>query len=151
LQLTEVPLSDDYSSCFNITAVPSTWSQHINPEGKLYFLNNERHIITDDYLFHCSTLLSVEQYADELLCFKDKLVSLGSITMPEEWELVIQVEPQRDYYFVDHTGHQTFWLEPVKPERLPIMPQAVNRWETSAVHYSEFNITSGRVDDHLVM
>ncbi|KAF9458542.1 hypothetical protein BDZ94DRAFT_1301128 [Collybia nuda] len=95
--------------------LPEGWVEHIHPEGRPTFYNEEKRIITESWIldreiYKCLT--------DSFLLLEDFVRGRG-YKFPQDFHLVLDVEEKMDetdqywcgYYYVSHSTRSIFWLE----------------------------------------
>lgn len=99
--------------------MPQGWSLKITPEGDVYFWNSGLRIVTPTDVtipdFHAQLIQGYET-------LKTLLDTDGSTLLDYELYLNLSSKGTMDYYFVDRTGRQLFWLEPAFTCNLKLPP-----------------------------
>jgi len=92
------------------------WVQAFNPEGTPYYVNESKHLVTDDPICQPNISSRITRWAERL----EILIKTDELVLPEDYEIFITVAAEDDgckYYFVDHATRTVFWLEEIDPER----------------------------------
>ncbi|PIL31933.1 hypothetical protein GSI_06637 [Ganoderma sinense ZZ0214-1] len=92
------------------------WVQAFNPEGTPYYVNESKHLVTDDPICHPDISSRITTWTEKM----DILIEAEDLVLPEDYEIFITVAADNDgckYYFVDHTTRTVFWLEEIDPGR----------------------------------
>ncbi|KAI0778215.1 hypothetical protein BD413DRAFT_608863 [Trametes elegans] len=85
------------------------WTPTVNPEGSLYFVDKDRHIVTDVPADRLNGIIPWAQYFAGLAKVLD-------IHLPESYELYLNPDAEGascKYYYIDHVNQSVFWLQDI--------------------------------------
>ena len=97
--------------------LPKGWTSCIQPEGQLYFYNEEFRIVTEAYIYSASTLKRISYWIEVI----ESLARTREIKLLDTVELFLQLEEEDDgcsYYLIDHNTQTEFWLLDYSSEEL---------------------------------
>ena len=97
--------------------LPKGWTSCIQPEGQLYFYNEEYHVVTEAYIHSDSTLKRISYWIEVI----ESLARAREIKLLDTVELFLQLEEEDDgcsYYLIDHVTQTEFWLLDYSSEEL---------------------------------
>jgi hypothetical protein len=100
--------------------LPSNWSAHVHPEGKLYFaFTGTLRVVTEDYMYQSAVL---ERVCAWILYIEARL-SEKKVQISSEIELFVKTDASNcDYYFVDHAKRSQVWLDICSTQDLGLPP-----------------------------
>ncbi|KAJ7255766.1 hypothetical protein C8J57DRAFT_599190 [Mycena rebaudengoi] len=118
--------TDIYPGLTNLNAepepeyLPSNWSAHVHPEGKLYFaFTGSLRVVTEDYMYQSAVL---ERVCAWILYIEARLAE-KKVQISSEIELFIKTDASNcDYYFVDHATRSQVWLDICNTQDLGLPP-----------------------------
>ncbi|KAM5536214.1 hypothetical protein V8D89_010113 [Ganoderma adspersum] len=88
------------------------WIQAFNPEGTPYYVNESKHLVTDDPVCHPDISSRITSWAEKI----DILIENDVLVLSDDYEIFIIVAAEDDgckYYFIDHMTQTIFWLEEI--------------------------------------
>ncbi|KAJ7610482.1 hypothetical protein FB45DRAFT_942568 [Roridomyces roridus] len=89
---------------------PLEWAPHHHPEGGLYFLHEQRRILTDAYLYEALSIASITSAVEHILS-RAGVLDLLSGNCDIDLVLDLRQPNEVGYYFVDHSARTIFWLD----------------------------------------
>ncbi|KAG9316026.1 hypothetical protein JVU11DRAFT_3688 [Chiua virens] len=102
------------------------WTQDIHPEGNVLFYNKEMRIATESDIGD-TTIRGKLLFAATTL-IQRAIGHQACISLDEFTELVLNVDNENwYYYFVDHSNHLLFWVDPIDVNELGIPLQGVTK------------------------
>ncbi|KAF9461552.1 hypothetical protein BDZ94DRAFT_1263376 [Collybia nuda] len=95
--------------------LPEGWVEHIHPEGRPTFYNEEKRIITESWILD----REIYKYLTDSFLLLEDFVRARGYNFPQDCHLVLDVEEKMDeidhywcgYYYVSHSTRSIFWLE----------------------------------------
>jgi len=82
-------------------------------EGALYFMHEEKRILTDAYLYDPQVIFDATNFISQIFDY----VRAHNILLNPDVDLILDLTPNEDgntvcgYYFASHTNRCVFWLD----------------------------------------
>lgn len=105
---------------YNTGELPSGWQEYVHVDGKPYFYNGSRRIVTEECVRVEEFLTELEDFYAQVNAANLKLMKETQLNVSEDLELYLTLTPKRAYYYVDHVNKSIFWLEDLPIEQLGI-------------------------------